>query len=310
MMEGRMSFDNFVNNVKDEITLRYKGKAEVKIQEVTKNNGVVLKAIIIRLPGENMVPSVYLENFYELYLEGQAFEECCGLICQFSEQNRTSEKFVVENYFDYEWVKKHISIRLINTENNRDLLKSVPNRKFLDLSIVYMCLFPEFEFGEGSALIRNEHMQQWGVEEKNLYKAAFDNMSLYMKPKYKKMGEYLQEAYSFMGNETPEIINGGCLDFLECYILSNVRRIYGAAVILYPELLSDIADDLGRDLLIIPSSVHEVIIMPENERTDREILRKMIKEVNREAVSREDRLSDELYVYKRKLSSIAIAELW
>jgi len=85
---------------------------------------------------------------------------------------------------------------------------------------------------------------------------------------------------------------------MSMYILTNSDRFYGDAVILYPDVLSDLREMTGSDLYLLPSSVHEFIAIPCCEGADEEGLINMVRSVNRTSVTEEDFLSDNVYIYK------------
>lgn len=75
------------------------------------------------------------------------------------------------------------------------------------------------------------------------------------------------------------------------------RKTYGACSILYPGMLEQLAERIGGDYYMIPSSVHEFLLVPREREQDREELKKMIAEVNRTELPPEEVLSDHLYLY-------------
>ena len=81
------------------------------------------------------------------------------------------------------------------------------------------------------------------------------------------------------------------------YILSNHMRSYGAAALIYPEQLRKIAEEVGENYYVLPSSVHETIIVAESESPDKEELCSLIKEINETQVEAEEVLSDHAYYY-------------
>jgi len=89
------------------------------------------------------------------------------------------------------------------------------------------------------------------------------------------------------------------------FVLTNERRFCGAAVMLYSKLLHKIAMRLGKDLLIIPSSIHEVIIMPDRGEYSIEELSNFVRNINEEAVEQEERLTNHIYIYRRKNGCIS-----
>lgn len=300
-----VAFEEFIVIVKNRIAEMYKDRAEVEIKELQKNNNISLTALLIKEPGINMVPSIYLNSFYQLYNEDTAIEECCELICDLYENQRVEKKFDIEKFLDYEWVKTHISIRLINTQENKNYLENLPHRDYLNLSIIYVCIIENEIFGEGCVVIKNEHLSSWKASEKDLYEAALRNKEVYMKPFLKDIGAYIEENIK-MFHPLPEA-EGIKSGMSGSFILSNERLSYGAGVIVYPGYLENLANELDCDFYIIPSSVHEVILfLKTNNDNEQLYLKEMIKEVNAAVVMKEEFLSNELYEYSRKSGRMTV----
>ena len=99
-----------------------------------------------------------------------------------------------------------------------------------------------------------------------------------------------------------------CLDQLEMYVLSNKLKIHGATSIVYPGLLEDIAERLCSDLIIIPSSIHEVLIIPESYIDSQDNLppdyESMIREVNETQLTDDEVLGDCVYHYRRDTKTL------
>ena len=84
------------------------------------------------------------------------------------------------------------------------------------------------------------------------------------------------------------------------YVLTNSTGSLGAAALFYPDVKEKAAELMGSDYYILPSSVHEVILVPDNPSIDAKDLCKMVKEANRTVVEEKDILSDNVYHYSRE----------
>ncbi len=84
------------------------------------------------------------------------------------------------------------------------------------------------------------------------------------------------------------------------YVLSNQTGIYGACCILYQDLLKNFADSFERDLIVLPSSIHEVLLTPDEQGLSYDYLNAMVVQINHSEVPVEDQLSNHIYLYTRK----------
>lgn len=192
----------------------------------------------------------------------------------------------------------------VNTALNKDYLKDIPNREYLDMSITYMCRIDE----SAVTVISHKVMQECGLTEQQLYDAAYRNTKRNMK--IYDMKEILMELLT--GVKGSEIGDSDVIDPEgKMLVITNAQKMYGAGGMLIPEALNDIAERINDDLYVIPSSLHECIIMPKGtavpDCTSKEIA-EMIYEVNMSEVDLNDRLSNNVYTYTRGDSQLRLCE--
>lgn len=287
-----MEFTDFSELVKHEVEKRTGDGYSVRLNSVAKNNGVVLNGITILQEGCNISPTIYLNDFYGAYRRGEA---TLGMIADnvmdLYGRNKCSGYINMDYFLDYESVKHRIVYRLINTEMNSALLEDIPHVPFHDLSIVFEYLVPQQISGSASILIHNKYMKIWDTGTEELYKTASINTPLLRRYDLKSMNEVLKGV-------TGTAVFEGQFD-IPMYVLSNTSGTQGAACILYPNLLRDFARASQSDLFIIPSSVHECLILPDANPADGWQIKEIIREINETGLSTEEVLSDNLYIYEQ-----------
>lgn len=128
-----MSFDGFCTCVRMDIQKRLGGGFEVSLKDIIKNNGTMLKGLIIMEQGTNMHPTVYMEYFYEQYKAGRTLEEIEDNVLQIYQENRREEKFDITFFTKWNVMKERVIYKLVNFDRNRELLKEVPIGKCLTL---------------------------------------------------------------------------------------------------------------------------------------------------------------------------------
>lgn len=207
---------------------------------------------------------------------------------------------------DFDIIKNGIVYRLINPDRNKKILEDVPHMDFLDLSIVFHCLAKKEQMCTESNLIKNVHLKQWGVPLDMLYKAASENTQ-------RILGYEIQNMYGVMCEmmkENPEKTDSVLLDKLEksilIYVVSNKNRTEGAACMLYPKFIGDFARALGNNIYIIPSTIHELLLLPAINDNAGEYIKQLIRKINDTAVRPEEILSYSLYYYDREINNIVI----
>ena len=204
--------------------------------------------------------------------------------------HHNSVTFDVSTFTDFDAVKNRICYKLVNTASNKKLLEDVPHRELFDLSVVYYVMVAVEDDATGSILIHNNHLGFWDVTENDLYEYASINTSKILPVNIKSMFDTLTEMV-----DMEDFYNTD--DFM--YVLTNKEKLQGASTILYPDVLSTFADRKNANLWLLPSSIHEWIIVCDDGNMNRETLSEMIQEVNSTQLAVDEILSDHPYYYNR-----------
>ncbi len=289
-----MDINNFLTEVEEKLKEKMNTGITIKIQKVRKNNNVIYYGLIIQKPENNIAPTIYLNAFYDMYARGMDMEDVVRCIMDTYKKGEVKESIDMDFFCDFEAVKERIAYRLINAERNKELLEQIPHILFMDLAICFYYAFYQEELGEGMILIHNSHMEMWGTNHKELMKLAEENTGRMLPPSIVSMKTLIREMFE-------ESMDPGL------YVLTNEKKCQGAAVLLYPHVLEDAAEQLGGNFYVLPSSIHEVILLKEQGHEKPEGLKEMIREANDTQVAMEEVLSDYPYYYdaeKKKLMLI------
>ena len=176
------------------------------------------------------------------------------------------------NLFDFNHVKEHIVYKLIRRDANEELLKKIPYEPFLDLAVVYYIQIDNTRFGSAAIQIRNEHLRYWRVEKEEIRRLAEKNT-----PRIYPV--QIRQIVRFM------------------YVATNEQCSLGAAVMRYPDFREKVRGMIRGDFYILPSSIHEVILVPESFGLEPERMQEMVKEINQTGVAPEEVLSDSVYYF-------------
>jgi len=250
-----MSYQEFLNEIVEMMKTIYP-KCKVEIIDVVKNNNVTLKGLVIRTKDTNVAPTIYMETFYKYYEGNGELLKTAMKIKDVYEKSLPPENLDMNFFRDFEMVKDRIVYRLINAEQNKELLKRIPHIRFWDLAICFSYLFSADELGEGTILIHHSHTAMWMTDTNALLKLAEENTPRLLPIQFCEIKNVLEQA---------RVESDFDLDSLESgwmYVLTNTKKIHGATAILYPQTLNEIADMLKKDFFILPSSIHEVLILP------------------------------------------------
>lgn len=209
---------------------------------------------------------------------------------------KSLEQFNVDDFQNWDKTKTHIFAKLINAQMNKELLEDVPHRILMDLAeVFYVKVYGNQMEGFGTILIRNEHKAFWKVDEATLHEAALVNMAA-DQTEFTSMENLLSHS-----SEELEFEGGGM------YILTNSSKLFGASELLKKDILHNIAEKLQDNLIILPSSTHELIILSEKDAPSEEKAADMVKEINATCLAPNEVLSNHVYRFERSTQAVSIA---
>ncbi len=267
------------------------------------------RSILIGRQGVNASMIVRMDEYYTKDMHGTARKE--GIAQAVSEildvcKGRIPDCDIdVSKFADWGSIKTHIRARLVNTERNQEHLEKAPHRDFLDLSLEYYADMPEaFPGRQATIPIWDKHMLHWGVDEETLYQTAMENMEDADDMAFEGMDELLAPCWD-IEKEIKEGLLNGC----PMYVLGNKSRINGAVQICRQDMMGNVSGFFKQDFWILPSSIHEVILLPAGEYygEDAEGLAGIVKEVNDTQLAPEEILSYHVYRYSRLTGEVSIA---
>ncbi|MDD2972801.1 MAG: DUF5688 family protein [Lachnospiraceae bacterium] len=327
-----MNIKEYSEKMKKAVQNYYGEKVTVILNEVTKNNGIILQGISIRETDRNISPTIYLNRFYEEYEEGETFAGCVRELVRIYEENKADTDINMDFFTDYEAVKKRLAYKLINYEKNEELLKEIPHIKYLDLAIVFYCLVANELIGNATVLIRHNHCRIWNVTVEELYENAKVNTPRLLPYEIQNMEdvmhtilldnlrkEYAAAGIEEMNADTQEADQEWMEHMVDqmireavgenqvpMYVLSNQGRVLGAACILYHNVMKELSERMKKDFYVLPSSIHELILIPVQERDERLDLNEMVQEVNLTQVDAEEVLANHAYYYSRITGKLSV----
>ncbi len=299
-----MNYQEFLNAVVECVRKIAGKEAEVFIHRVTKNNGIVLDGIVIMKNGSNFSPTIYLNGYYSMYLSGCELDEIVRKVYDIY-LNSIGNVTIPDDFFmSFEKLRNNVAFRVINYERNEKLLENIPFRRFKNLAIVYFVVIDDIEEGRGIVTIYNNHVGYWNISEDILYNCAMINTPRLYPAEIKPMNQVVSDMILKESNEDniEELIAhvNRMNEEFPMYVLTNSYRSYGASCMLYDGLLMKFARHIEADLYIVPSSVHEIILIPVDGDVTKEGLDEMVRNVNSTELSKEEILSDTAYLFTRE----------
>lgn len=290
MEHVKLNYVEFVSELRRQLYQIIPMDMEMEVHHVLKNNSVYLDSLILRDGRCKASPNFYLRDYYHRYEGGDEIAVLADDIYEKWQELADVEDRIIPD-LTYDHCQQFIVYRLINAGRNKELLEGIPHIPFFDLAITFYCLIDSQEDGIKSIRISNQLMECWGVNTRILLQMAGQNTPRLFPAKYCPFQEALQDII------TPAQGQDGMAGQDQPWILTNQKGINGAAAWLYPHQLEEMSQRHQRNFYILPSSIHElIIILQEDSRQEKELL-EMVRQVNRECVNEEEFLSDNIYLY-------------
>jgi hypothetical protein len=289
-----MNYQRFIHAFLQELSYALPPDLLPQIQLETKNNDDRQEYIVFvpasAASAAGIYPSLALQPLYVQFCQGRTFPQLVSDVLELLSHTETAPGIAPEQFEHFEDVKQHLCLKLINKANNTLLLQDTPYIDYYDLALV--CIFfqatPETSV-VSSALIRKPCLDMWKIDQKTLFAHATQNTQKLMQPNLFRMDQVLLQNPNL--TFSPEIGSN-------MYVLTNNHHYLGAVCMTFPGVLEQLARELDSDLILIPSSIHEIIIIPESGNPPQN-LDDIIVSVNQEAVHIQERLSDHSYHYDR-----------
>lgn len=326
MNNKSINFTSFTKSILSDLREKLGSDYTVFSHTVKKNNGVELTGIVARKSGCNTSPSVYINDLYHEDMSAEEVENAAQEVFAALKKAEINENIDLSDFSDYEKVKNGIAVKLVNAERNAELLDQVPHMLFHDLALVVYYPVQKIPFeGKAAILVYHSHREVWQVETEELLKTAIANTPRLFPGKIESMESIMMHIFSVDVEESDmeELQKLGICDEeslealvapvqmapgskIPMYVLSNEQKLYGAVCMLYPDMLKKFTKKIDQDCYILPSSVHEVILVPAGTVSNEKELREIVTDINRTQVAEDEVLADSVYYYSRSMDKIKL----
>lgn len=295
-----MEYREFVERVKQSVQEQAGEQVRVDVSSIWKNNLDPMDGLTILHRGENVARAIWLNPLYCHCESGMPIHRIAEEILAYNERNRQQTVCDVSFYTDFAQVKNQIVCKLIHFQMNEALLQEIPHRRFFDLAVVYYYRVEQESFENASILVKNAHLQMWKTDLQTLDQLAVQNTLRLLPYEFLNLMELIAQMTGDDADLLPD-------QEIPMYVLTNQEKYFGASMLLFPEVLDAVAGRLDNDFFVLPSSIHECIVIPALDGVLPEELHAMVKEVNTEHVAPEELLGDSVYRYDRSAHRLRLA---
>lgn len=304
-----MDMETFCRELVDCLKEGLDGDVEISVHKTYKNNDICLHGILISYGNQQCVPSIYVDGYFQKYKMG--LMSLGQIACEVIKERDVLKYQRIEPLGELTWemVKDKVFCRLVNLEMNKKKLADMPYMEYLDLAVTCRWLHSADEKGVASADVTYAELELFGVTKEELFAQARANTEKLFPVEFKSLLSMIEairgRKFSLKEAGIKENMDMEADSRIAMYVLTNTTGINGAGVILYPNVLKEIAEQLNTNTLyLLPSSVHEFMVLPECNSV--EDMKELVAEANHCAVAGVDLLSDSVYRYDRVTDRVEI----
>lgn len=294
----------FTKKLKETVNTLIGKSYRVEVRLMEKINIGTVHTLVILDGDSNVSPSFYIEQLYSSYQQGEAtVEEMAQIVVNAYYNASPSMRNEIATYLnDSEWIKERLFLQLINRSKNKKLLKDSIHIDFQELSLVVYIKISEDIKGVCKSRLTKTLCRHFEWNEKEILDYALENTSYLFPYRISPLSKLLQEITGNIDISIPDL----SIEVPEMIILTNDIGINGATAVFYPNVLKELAKKCGTSLFLLPSSIHEFLVLEDNGIYRPEELKEMVQEVNISAVSPEEVLSDNIYYYGRNSGILSV----
>lgn len=299
-----MTYENFKRELLFAMQRQMGKEVQITLESIPKNNGVVKEGLVIRTADSHVSPALFLQDIYSR-LKNSPFsydELACRLLnIGITEKEKLEEQ--VECYMDFYRAREHIFAHVINAGWNKARLESLPHEKVLDLAVVCSYRIDGGPTGSAMVLVDQSQTENWGITPSQLLAMAKANTARQYPVSLISINDMIRMVAD---KEEMHICSEDLEDDIPMFILTNTEKYFGAYSLFYPNVQQHVADVLNSSYYVLPSSIHETILVPDSGMYTPEELQNMVKCVNSTQVDPKETLSDSVYFYDRKNKTLSI----
>ena len=268
-----MKFEKFTEQVKEGVEARL--GVTVQLNPIHKSSGTYTGLMIT---GNKMTPVINMSTAYLNYIDGATVEQIINAcVAAFG------TKADIPDFGKWSWneVKDKLYIKLVNNSRKEFLENKVWANLCSDIAVVPYIELESNNQAMITAIVTMDMVSMYNVSAADVLRTAKQNSELHKKAD-------IINARDMIGWGSAKMM-----------IVTNTNKTYGASVIMYDDVMKDLADNLGENLFVLPSSIHEVIVIPDDGTFNAEKLNKMVREINQMEVEEKDWLSDTVIYFNR-----------
>lgn len=306
-----MTYDAFLEQMKKDLEAAFASElpekysaVKIDVKDVTKIQGESYRGISFQNGDSPVQGNLNMQNAFRLYEHGRPYTDILKETQQaIMRQMDQMPQFNLGAMMDYQAMKSTLMTELIPQNGNEDTLANIPHEKIEDLALIYRMDLGDRGGGKMTTIVTNQMMGEFGVTQERLHQDAIENAAVLHPASLRSMQEVMA---SMMGMEPEPPMPGEPV----MLVATTQEAFMGASVIQYPGFMDMAAEKIGGDFFVLPSSIHEVLLIPDDGNADFHELAAMVQSINETQVAPADRLSDNVYHYDKADRVFELADMF
>lgn len=298
--------EKFVEDLKERLDEQ---GADVKVSVNTINKlNESYEAVTVTPEDSNIGVNIGIDKFYDAMENGRSYDEVVDKAVEVVNSGITQRPdFDIDSLSDYSQMKEKLAMEVVSAEANKEMLETVPHQNMEDMAVVYRFVLNSDDEGRASILVTNQLLESMGVTPEQFHADAMENAPQIKPVEIKGMSEVMAEM---MGVEQAEMMGifPVAPEDEKIFVATVPDKVHGAGVLAYQNFMDQAAGRAGGDFYILPSSIHEVLIVPDKGEMGLKDLEAMVKEVNATQVAPADKLTDSVYHYDSQAKIFELGE--
>ena len=279
------------------IVLKKRDAVPGRIIIFQKNNDTTRHGIVLKKRDEFISPTVYVDGFYQDFLrKKKTIPEVAQKVLEALEKVKEHAELYQDFSVEFEDCRDKIIYRLISYDRNRNYLETVPYLPFLNLAIVFNVVCNISGHGLETITVTNELLDKWDTSTRELIRLAEENTPRLLPVTMDSLTSILTKYIGITNDIESSADSSSQMPMI---LVSNQSGVNGSAVMLYPGVIHRLACQYESNLFILPSSIHEIIAVPDLYCGTGKELSRMVQDINQNHVGEEEVLADTAYYYDR-----------
>ena len=305
-----MDYKNFKEQLTEDIKTKLfeqGSDVDISFSKVNKLNESY-DAMTVKPEGSQIGVNVPVDKLFKAMKNGASYEDVIEKAVDSIVNGLLNKpQLDIESLSDYSQMKEKLVMEVVSAENNKEMLKNVPHKDIEDMAVVYRFVIDSDDQSRATILATNQMLENFGITAEQLHADAMENAPRIKPAEIKGMGEVIAELMGIDKSDMNDVYPVSPEEE-QIFVASVPDKVHGAGVLAYQGFMDQAAERVGGDFFILPSSVHEILIVPDNGKMGLAELEKMVREVNATEVDPVDKLTDNVYHYDSQAKIFELGE--